>query len=719
MALLELTLLASTAYAGAKLYQSRRKKLLLVNVLSKSALERPRDEMQALLTQWDEKLQAFVQTNIDPLLHGVTRQQQSALLTAGEDKFPLSETEKSVNRRMAAAACVAGTAALAQWLFPPLLLVSIAAALYAFGYIYTRAIRSLIRKRRVSIDLLSAIYFTGIFLTGYYIFVGIALMLYLLGYKVMSQMENSSRRELGNIFGQQARFAWCLVDGVETQIPTEQLQAGDIIVVHAGEPLPVDGVIVQGMTAVDQHVLTGEAQPIEKSIGDPVFAATLMLTGSAHVQVQKAGAETNAAQISKILAQTTAHQTELASKGLEIANKSALPTLLLAGLACPIVGFPGAVALLASAFGYNMRNVSLLGMINYLQIASRRAILVKDGRALERLHEVDTFVFDKTGTLTLEQPHVAQIYSCQAHLTQEEILTFAAAAEYRQPHPIAKAIMTAAETRNLQLPPIDGASYEVGYGIKVFINNQLIRVGSSRFMQLEGIAIPASMQTLQAACQQKGHSMVMVAVDDNLIGALELHATLRPEAESIIADLRQRGLHVAIISGDQEAPTRELAKLLGIDTYFANTLPENKASLIAQLQSEGRVVCFIGDGINDAIALQQADVSISLLGATTIATDTAQIVLMAQSLAQLGELLDLAANFDKTLRQGFWTSMVPGVICIGGVFFLHFGIIAAELLYQLGFFTGLGVAMKPLFDEHKTQQLAYSVDGNHSPLASP
>ena len=364
----------------------------------------------------------------------------------------------------------------------------------------------------------------------------------------------------------------------------------------------------------------------------------------------------------------------------------------------------GATAVLGAGFGFNLRTCSMLGTLNYLQIAARNTILIKDGRALERLRQVDTIVFDKTGTLTLEQPTVAQLHCCQAGVSEEALLTYAAAAEYRQPHPIAKAILSAAAERNLALPAIDAASYEVGYGIKVTIDGQLIRVGSDRFMALEAIVIPESMQAVQAICRQKGRALVMVARDNQLLGALELHATLRPEVETVLSDLRQHGLALAIISGDQEEPTRDLAHALGIETYFANTLPENKATLIEKLQSEGRVVCFIGDGINDAIALKKADVSISLRGATTIATDTAQIVLMDQSLAKLGDLLDLAKNFDKTIQQGFWTTVVPGVICIGGVFFLHFGIVAAEILFQLGFFSGLGVAMLPLFNEKRQPQ---------------
>ena len=721
MALLKLILIGSAATASILTYQKRRQKPKLIQMLVKSASagsvpfasENPADVAPpsaaslSFLTKLDDSLHTFMQAKVDPLVNGAARQQQMKILTIDEEIYSLSETEKGINRRIASAVLIAGTALLARWLFPPLLILSTAAAVYTCGNLYTRAYHSVVNERRVKIDLVAALYISGIWLAGYFIFGAIAIFMYFLGSKVIYQMENSSRRELGNIFGQQVRFVWCLVDGMEVQIPIEQLQADDIVIVNAGEPIPVDGVITEGMASIDQHVLTGEAQPVEKSVGAPVFAATLMLTGYAHIQVQKAGTETTAAQISSILEQTASYQTALESKGLELAHKSALPNLLMAGFAWPMLGFTSAVAVLNSGLGYNMRTVSLLSTLNYLQIASHRAILIKDGRALERLHQVETFVFDKTGTLTLEQPRVAQIHCLGQHFSEDDILTVAAAAEYRQPHPIAKAIIAAAEERHLTRPQIDEASYKVGYGIEVLIDHQLIRVGSERFMTLSEIFIPEEMRRLQATCQQKGHSLVMVARDDELIGALELHATVRPEVESVMNDLRQRGLKLAIISGDQEEPTRTLAHSLGIDSYFANTLPENKASIIEQLQNEGRVVCFIGDGINDAIALKQADVGISLLGATTIATDTAQIVLMDQSLAKLGDLLDLAANFDKTIRHAFWTTMIPGVICIGGVFFLHFGIVAAELLFQLGFFTGLGVAMKPLLDEQRKQRTSH------------
>jgi len=249
----------------------------------------------------------------------------------------------------------------------------------------------------------------------------------------------------------------------------------------------------------------------------------------------------------------------------------------------------------------------------------------------------------------------------------------------------------------LPLPEIEEACYEIGYGIKVRIDELLIRVGSDRFMNMEAIALPAAVLNLKAQSQAQGHSLVMIAVDQQLVGVIELQPTLRPEVQALIGELHRRQLKTYIISGDQEGPTRKLAADLGIDGYFANTLPEQKASLVEQLQAEGRTVCFVGDGINDGVALRKANVSISLRGATTVATDAAQIVFMDADLRYLTTLFDLAQEFVQTMKAGFWTTIIPGAICIGGVFFLHFGVYAGIALYNMGLLAGLTTAMSPLW----------------------
>ena len=695
MALFQFALAGGLLFAGKKVHEQLQAK--------KKRVAEP-TSLASLLSKADRAYQHFVQEKIDPLLIGSARQEQFTLLREDNDNAtisPPSPQEQKTNRLLALSVVTMGFGAVGSHLFPPLLIPTMAMGIYLMLPIYQRTADSLIQERKVTLDLLVSLYLTGFWVAGYYTFAGFAYSLYYIGVKIIDQLKNRSDENLSNLFGQQPRFVWRLVDAVEIETPFHEVEAGDVIVVNAGEALPVDGFVVKGIGSVDQHMLTGESQPIEKEVGDEVFSATLLLSGRLLIQVEKTGANTLVAQINEILEETSSYQTEAELKAQKLADQTVMPTLAASLLALPVVGLPGAVAVLGACFGVNTRLVSLLSTMNYLTIASQHNILVKDGRALEQLKDVDTVVFDKTGTLTLGEPHVAQVHVIQSSLRETDLLTFAAAAEYRQPHPIAKAIVRAAHEQGLVLPEIEEASYKVGYGIQVRVEEKWLRVGSHRFMRQENLSIPPQIDALLASCQAQGYTLVLVAINEDVVGAIELHPTIRPEAKHVIHALRKRNLSLAIISGDQEQPTQKLAAELGIETYFANTLPENKANLIQQLQETGRVVCFIGDGINDAIALKQADVSISLRGATTIATDTAQVILMDQSLNQLDYLFALADKFDQTLRAGLVTTILPGVICIGGVFVAGFGIIAAEMLFQVGFFSGLIVAMRPLLNEGK------------------
>ena len=373
-------------------------------------------------------------------------------------------------------------------------------------------------------------------------------------------------------------------------------------------------------------------------------------------------------------------------------------------------------------------------------MASESGILIKDGRSLELLSEVDTVIFDKTGTLTEDVPTVGQIY---AHaISEDDVLTLAAAAEYKQTHPIALAIRRQAKKRNLNLPLIDKTEVELGYGVKVrlvpregdkerAIEGQFIRVGSGRFMELSQIAIPADYEKIEADCHATGHSLVYVALNDQLAGAIELCPTIRSEAKQITSALREQGIEMAIISGDTIRPTKKLAESLGIERYFAQVLPQDKASYVAQLQEEGKSVCFIGDGINDSIALKQANVSISLRGASSAATDTAGIILMDGTLNNLVALLDLAKELDQNLTSNTVLSILPGMICVGGVFFLHFGLVASIVVYNMGLAASVLNALLPLIkhqrDKHslvptspikRTHELT-NLNGNRSAELTP
>ncbi len=360
------------------------------------------------------------------------------------------------------------------------------------------------------------------------------------------------------------------------------------------------------------------------------------------------------------------------------------------------MGLGGAVAVLNSDFGTGIRMAAPLAMLSSLALCANKGILVKDGRALELMNEVDTVLFDKTGTLTRERPEVGRIIASHG-FAPERILQFAAAAERKFHHPIALAILHKAQELEIRLPPTDDTQYKVGYGITVAVEGHTIRVGSRRFMDMEGVGLTPEVEEALDRAHREGHTMVMVSVDGRLGGAIELHAAVRPEVRQIVQGLRDRGIkHIAIISGDHEAPTRKLAESLGMDRYFAQVLPADKADYVAKLQEEGRKVCFVGDGINDSIALKQANVSISLRGASSIATDTAHIVFLEEGLSRLCDLHDTARDLDRNVRRSWRLILAPNIACIAGVFTLGFGIMTSVITNNVAAMAALANGMLPL-----------------------
>jgi Cu2+-exporting ATPase len=587
-------------------------------------------------------------------------------------------------------------AAIAQFVFPPLLPVS--AALFAYTAIpsFRGAYDVLVKERRLGVDVLDSIVIMGCLAT-LHVFPGAILTWCLsIGRYLVRRTEDNSKKLLLGAFGKQPRYVWLLKDGIEIEMPVDRLEKGDVVVVHTGETVPVDGIIVEGLAMIDQHALTGESTPAEKGVGDRVFASTVMVAGKVHVAVEKSGSETATARIAQILNDSAGYKLASQHKGEQIADKVVIPTLGLGGLALATLGPTGAVAVVNSDLGTGIRMAAPLAMLSTLALCAQKGVLVKDGRALDLLCEVDTVLFDKTGTLTRERPEIGRLIAANG-LNPLQVLRFAAAAERRFHHPIALAILQKAAEQGLRLPLIDAAKYKVGYGITVGIDGHRVSVGSRRFMELEGVHLTQEVQSTLDEVHREGHTMVMVAVDGELGGALELRASIRPEVRDIVRGLRERGIrHIAIISGDHEAPTRRLAEELGMDRYFAQVLPAAKADYVEKLQKEGRRVCFVGDGINDAIALKRANVSISLRGATSIATDTAHVVFMEQSLGKLCELRDIARDLDRNVRNSWLMILGPNLACIVGVFTLGFGIGASVLTNNVAALAALANGLLPM-----------------------
>jgi Cu2+-exporting ATPase len=588
-------------------------------------------------------------------------------------------------------------AAVAQFAAPPLL--PVAAAVFAYTSIPTlkEARRVLVDEKRLGVDALDAVAVVGC-LGTMSIFPGAVCCWCLsFGRSLVKKTRESSQKMLLDAFGKQPRYAWMVRDGVEVQVGADELRKGDIIVVHTGETVPVDGHVAEGMAMIDQHALTGESTPAERGIGDRVFASTVLVGGKIHVTVEQSGEETASARISQILSDTAGYKLSSQHKGERLADQAVIPTLAVGALGMATMGPVGAVAVLNSDLGTGIRMAAPLAMLSSLALCASKGILVKDGRALEQMNAIDTVLFDKTGTLTRERPEVGRIIPALGLMTPGRVLQLAAAAERKFHHPIAQAILHRAEELKLELPPVDETRYKVGYGITVEIQGQIIRVGSRRFLEQEGIPIPQAIHAAIDESHREGSTMVLVGVDGYLGGALELRAAVRPEARQIVKGLRDRGIkHIAIISGDHDVPTHKLAESLGMDRYFAQVLPADKADIVAQLQKEGRKVCFVGDGINDSIALKKADVSISLRGASTIATDTAHVIFLEGGLSRLCELRDIARDLNRNVNRSWSMIVAPNVSNVIGVFTMGFGIMASVLTNNVSALVALANGLLPL-----------------------
>lgn len=691
-------LLIGGSLIGIKTYHQQKQKLN--RKLAKSSLSSlPKKHI----------LHTLKETVLIPLTGGTVRHQQLKQMATGKENNEQNPYQK-INEDFRFSLGLMGLSLCGAWWYPPLQLLPIAGVFYFYLPIFQKALQDL-KKKRVTTDILDIIVIMGMIMMGYIFVATLFTFITLLTIKLRKQTENHSRQQLINVFGQQPQSVWSVQDGVEVEVPLETLHKGDVIVVNAGEQIPVDGTLIEGLATVDQHSLTGESQPVEKEVGEKVFAATLVLAGRIVIKVENAGQETITAKIGQILQQNQDFKDTLRLRGQQIADSFVGPTLFTSGLFMPLFGSQAALTVLFSALGYNMRLFGPISVLNFLHLMAKNSILIKDGRSLEMLQQVDTLVFDKTGTLTLEQLQVCHLYPISP-LNEDTLLIYAAAAEYRQKHPIAGAILAAVEQRGLILPPIDEAAYQVGYGIQVKLGETVVRVGSARFMRQENISLPKEIESIQTQCQAQGHSLVYVALNDQLGGVLELQPIIRPEAREIINHLKAKGISLYIISGDHEQPTRQLAGELGIEHYFAETLPEQKADLIAKLRASGKFVCFVGDGINDAIALKQANVSISLRGASTAATDTAQIILMDGNLNKLKPLFEIAQDFESNMRTSYWLAIAPGVICLGGVFFFHLSVIGGLITFYAGKVVGLGNVMLPLLRDQRSPAQPHAITSN-------
>lgn len=508
---------------------------------------------------------------------------------------------------------------------------------------------------------------TAVLFTGHLIAVGLDIAIFFGGRRAMLMSKRRAHETLAAALDDWRPTVTVLRDGREVEVPIEDVRRGDRVAIRPGQPVPVDGEIVAGEVEVDERVFTGEPRLVERTVGDAVMAASLTVRGRAVVRAERTGAETRAARLEGLVRDAESYEQGMSQRSADVVESTLAPTVAFGALTALLRGPMAGVAALWSNCIDLFWLSAPVAVLQTLRAASVGGILVKDGRSLDLLGRVDTVVFDKTGTLTLDHFTLCRLHP--VGVSEDLLLARAAAAEKGYEHPIARAILEAAALRGIDVDgmSVSRPSLESGLGLRAVAGGQAVLLGSRRLLAGEGIELTDVQAARTAEAEALGNTVVHLALDGRYAGAFDLEPVVRPEARAIVETLRARGVDVMILSGDAEVPTRHLAEVLGIDTWFSGTLPEQKDARIAELIDAGRRVCFVGDGVNDALAMRRAHVSISMAGASAIAVDSAQIVLRDASLSHLGAVFDLGRWHDRGQARLLRASLAPTVVAAGGV----------------------------------------------------
>jgi heavy metal translocating P-type ATPase len=459
-----------------------------------------------------------------------------------------------------------------------------------------------------------------------------------------------------------AKVAHLSRDGTEQDIPIEHVQVGDVLLVKPGEKVPVDGRVVEGSSSVDESMLTGESMPATKRKGDDVFGATINIGGAFRMQATKVGQDTALAQIVKIVADAQANKAPIQKLAdrisgvfvpfvLGIAFITAAAWYLLTGDIYQ--SFVPAVAVLVIACPCSLGLATPTAILVGTGLGATRGILIKNGEALERGKKIDVVVFDKTGTLTEGKPKVTDVLPAKGQ--SDDVLALAASLEGLSEHPVAQAVVRAAGDRKLPFVEVSDFENLAGKGVCAKVGGDSVLVGSVRLLLDHGVPLSDDVARRAEKYESDAKTIVAVARNRVLVGVIAIADTLKADARPAIRRLQDEGMETAMVTGDNRATAEAVAEQVGIDMVFAEVLPQEKANHVRELQREGKRVAFVGDGINDAPALVQADLGIAIGTGTDIAIEAGNIVLVKGSPFKVVEALALARLTFKTIRQNlFW-----------------------------------------------------------------
>ncbi|MDR1913130.1 MAG: heavy metal translocating P-type ATPase [Clostridiales bacterium] len=519
---------------------------------------------------------------------------------------------------------------------------------------------------------------------------GVIITLILLGKSLEAVSKGRTSEAIKKLMGLAPKTAIVIQDGVEREIPIDEVEIGDIIAVKPGAKIPVDGTVVSGNTAIDESMLTGESMPVDKKAGDAVYAASLNTTGTMRFRAERIGADTVLAQIIKLVEDAQGSKAPIAQMA-DIVSGYFVPVVCVIALLSGIAWYFGtggdlkfAVTIFISvlviacpcALGLATPTAIMVGTGK----GAENGILIKGGEALETAHKINTIVFDKTGTITEGKPTVTDVLTIDGGEGSfcgggDSLLALTASAEKGSEHPLGQAIVIGAQDKGLELLPVDEFDSLTGRGIEAKIGGRTVLAGNRKLMDERNILLSGLTEASDKLAGE-GKTPMYVAIDGVLEGIIAVADVVKQSSKAAIERLHKMGIEVAMITGDNAKTAAAIAKQVGIDRVLSEVLPQDKSNEVKKLQDEGRKTAMVGDGINDAPALAQADIGIAIGSGTDVAMESADIVLMRSDLMDVPTAINLSRATIRNIKQNlFWAFgyNVVGIPIAAGVLYLFGG----------------------------------------------
>jgi Cu+-exporting ATPase len=508
----------------------------------------------------------------------------------------------------------------------------------------------------------------------------------LLGRTLEAIAKGRTSKAIRSLMDLQAKVATIVRNGQEITLPIEDVEVEDIVLVRPGDRVAVDGQVLEGKSSIDESMITGEPLPVNKTVGDSVIGGTVNKNGILRVRAEKVGQDTVLSQIVRMVEEAQTNKPPIQRKADAIAEVFtpvvlviALATFLFWTLIMSIgwtIALNFTIAVLVAACPCALGLATPTAIMVGIGKGAQYGILIKTGDGLETIPVVDTIVFDKTGTLTIGRPTITDIIVI-GELSESDVLGLVAAVEKNSEHPLAEAIVYEARERGIEISPSKDFNYTSGKGVSASVDGKLVHVGSNQFMTDMGIDFSDSDEHL-LILQQQGKTTVYVAMGESPLAVLAISDKLKPSSVQAVETLKKLGLEVWMITGDRLETAKSIANTVGIDNVLAEVLPSDKAEQVKMLQKEGRIVAMAGDGVNDAIALAQADVGIALGSGTDISVESGDIVLVKDDLLDVVTGIQLGKGTMTKIKQGFFWALIYNIILLpiaAGLFYPSTGLV--------------------------------------------